>query len=845
MCSGDNVDKSKWLADRMIINEAQCKQFRLKDYDVCQMFVRDLLSVSNDKLRFCQNQETRKMAGVSFKSEGRSSIACWFAQQENEGDQLPNESTAVRKKNGIQIKAAKVKVRLRWFTRKDTHEAYVKDMQMINTSSSISSSSPSRSSAVMSDDDEVHKMVHKKRALSYSYFIAVWHNDFSHLILRKNSTFNKCDICTAYTASIGSTMPREESKAARDAQLVHLEFMSRERQEYYNKRTKAIRCPGGDYLSIIIDGADQSAYGLPYFMQSTKTTAAVYKQKMVLVGAIIHGVGTQIYTVSDKWKKDPNLTAEVLQRVLKSLENKKMPLPPILYLQLDNCCRENKNKAFMAYLAWLVKRKIFTEIHLSFLPVGHTHEDIDQLFSRIAIYLKNNNALTIDELHEACIKGFRKNDWAGSDTQCTHIESITSWKEWLFCNREVPASALTPPAASTPGVESNKRRKVLVSSLAAAAAAAAGAAGAGVESSKKGTKFSYCNEMFQHLNVMHFLFKLYSHTVEANAEKNIKAQSYEYPIMFTKSKSCEQEWELYNTESKGFKLLHDLMPFNFGDNNCPLPMAPNTPTAEILNEIERGLERLAGTGAYQGKGESRISAAQIEQLRDGLNKLKDETPKEFQWEDDGLFKREMGQLELGGRDLSAKQLATDAAAAIAAREKKQEQEEEHDAAFAANNEREEFGPCLTHEENAERLRSAQRDGKSIEVGSMVVMRPDYLSSENYREFWLGEVTRTSSLATDKTKSKPMEIQWFEPASKYPSKWGEFTKKELSSKWTGEVMQNGKKKTSEVDSEDIIVFFKKLAPSGVLPFTIRREITQSLVDEVTYRRDKINKSTQDQ
>jgi hypothetical protein len=33
----------------------------------------------------------------------------------------------------------------------------------------------------------------------------------------------------------------------------------------------------------------------------------------------------------------------------------------------------------MAYLAQLLNDGIFDEIYVSFLPVGHTHEDIDQV----------------------------------------------------------------------------------------------------------------------------------------------------------------------------------------------------------------------------------------------------------------------------------------------------------------------------------------------------------------------------------------------------------------------------------------------------------------------------------
>jgi len=40
------------------------------------------------------------------------------------------------------------------------------------------------------------------------------------------------------------------------------------------------------------------------------------------------------------------------------------------------------------YLKYLVDCGIFEHIYLNFLPVGHTHCDIDQLFSRVATFLK-------------------------------------------------------------------------------------------------------------------------------------------------------------------------------------------------------------------------------------------------------------------------------------------------------------------------------------------------------------------------------------------------------------------------------------------------------------------------
>ena len=56
----------------------------------------------------------------------------------------------------------------------------------------------------------------------------------------------------------------------------------------------------------------------------------------------------------------------------------------------------------MAYLYALVDTGLFQEIRLSFLPVGHTHTDIDQMFSRFSKRLQEHDALTLDHLLQQC-----------------------------------------------------------------------------------------------------------------------------------------------------------------------------------------------------------------------------------------------------------------------------------------------------------------------------------------------------------------------------------------------------------------------------------------------------------
>ena len=84
---------------------------------------------------------------------------------------------------------------------------------------------------------------------------------------------------------------------------------------------------------------------------------------------------------------------------------------------MDNCARENKNKYVFAFCSYLINSEFFKRIEISFLPVGHTHEDIDQLFSVIGGYLKTHDAYTVSDLKKAV------------KTSCSHILEVIHIEE--------------------------------------------------------------------------------------------------------------------------------------------------------------------------------------------------------------------------------------------------------------------------------------------------------------------------------------------------------------------------------------------------------------------------------
>ena len=61
-----------------------------------------------------------------------------------------------------------------------------------------------------------------------------------------------------------------------------------------------------------------------------------------------------------QWPHDSNLTINIVMRVLLRMDI----IPDRLYLQMDNCWRENKNQYVLEFLGVLVKLDIFKKVRI-------------------------------------------------------------------------------------------------------------------------------------------------------------------------------------------------------------------------------------------------------------------------------------------------------------------------------------------------------------------------------------------------------------------------------------------------------------------------------------------------
>ena len=282
-------------------------------------------------------------------------------------------------------------------------------------------------------------------SVSCDYFMKKWPADVK---LRKWMRFSKCGVCESNRKiKWDRTTSHDEKALATETLVAHYKQVKRERAYALSKAQQAVERPK-EFLSIALDGTDQLPKGIPQFNVDTSTEARyVDRLKVKFTIATIHGLETSCYDHLDNVAGDPNLTIEVrsfsfvydntsvtcllflvmqvLQRTLKRAEHLLGRLPDTLYLQMDNCWRENKNSALANWCALLCERGLFKGgVFLSFLPKGHTHNECDQIASRLSVAVRRKTILTRAELYVMMKKCFK-------NVRCEAIDFVADSKKFL------------------------------------------------------------------------------------------------------------------------------------------------------------------------------------------------------------------------------------------------------------------------------------------------------------------------------------------------------------------------------------------------------------------------------
>ena len=209
------------------------------------------------------------------------------------------------------------------------------------------------------------------------------------------------------------------------------------REHYYANRFLSEKEPE-KCVTIIHDKMDHSKTSSPHFSHKSKYMDSFMKLPISVIRMIVHGHGDVCYAHYglDISPNDSNHTMDSIAKLLRDLELlpkhsscelflgsrtallfsallagvemctsslppqvveevPAKPLPPVLNLQLDNASRDNKNRFVIAFYSLLTYHGVFQEVYINFLIVGHTHNDIDALFSKWSYKLRGTDYPTL------------------------------------------------------------------------------------------------------------------------------------------------------------------------------------------------------------------------------------------------------------------------------------------------------------------------------------------------------------------------------------------------------------------------------------------------------------------
>ena len=277
----------------------------------------------------------------------------------------------------------------------------------------------------------------KIRRLSYPEYYAK----------RAGDNFARCSKCDEFqsqkkltpTGSQASLLWSRKMRLHNDSAMAH-------RDLYYLNRFRSKSTPH-EVLTIMHDKMDHSKTASPALSHKVKHLDGLMKLPLAVTGMLAHGHVDQRYAHYglDIYSHDANYTVGSFAKLLRDLESPPKstsrelfqenpshplyaallhgsemcldplgpppevpvaakPLPPILNVQMDNAVSDNKNRFVFSFWSLLVAKRVFREVYVNFMLVGHTHDDIDALFGRWSMALRREDFPTVPLLMKSFMK---------------------------------------------------------------------------------------------------------------------------------------------------------------------------------------------------------------------------------------------------------------------------------------------------------------------------------------------------------------------------------------------------------------------------------------------------------
>jgi len=241
-------------------------------------------------------------------------------------------------------------------------------------------------------------------ALNTTNFTKIWRNLFPHVKIREfKAVTGKCSTCAKLSDARKLYKDREQRVYLTEMHFLHRSAYMNERMKYAERRQLAYKLPNS-FLSIIIDGMAQNHCKLPWYNNLKDTDNALPQH---LQGVLNHGRSFTIFRTFHNVRSGANLAIHSFLCELEETINREGRLPDTIFLQIDGGS-ENTAKAVLGICELLVAKRLTKKLVISRLIVGHTHEDIDAVFARIWLAVRNQLVLSPQAYEEILMKALRE-----------------------------------------------------------------------------------------------------------------------------------------------------------------------------------------------------------------------------------------------------------------------------------------------------------------------------------------------------------------------------------------------------------------------------------------------------
>ena len=180
----------------------------------------------------------------------------------------------------------------------------------------------------------------------------------------------------------------------------HLSKQYADRISYWKNRADArlgIKPDSITMLCLTVDSIDHSKFIWPKSLaMQSKEFSKFIRPTLGVTCALLHGRACLFYVSESHVAHDSSWTTDVVAHVLEVIKKEFPELDTRqchLALHGDNSSKEVKNNTILRLLASCVGCHRLQECSLNTLQAGHSHEDIDQLFSGLASHIAGEQEL--------------------------------------------------------------------------------------------------------------------------------------------------------------------------------------------------------------------------------------------------------------------------------------------------------------------------------------------------------------------------------------------------------------------------------------------------------------------